>query len=371
MDAKINVGIIGTGNISPTYIKGCRAFDVLNLVACADLDTERAKAVVKEYDVPKAYTVDQMLADPDIQMIINLTVPKAHAEISIAALEAGKHVYSEKPLATNLADGHRIVTLAKEKGLLLGCAPDTFMFAPHQTARKALDEGAIGRPVAAVAHMVGHGMEHWHPNPDFFYQPGAGPVFDLGPYIITCLVNLLGPVKRVSSSAQISFTERIVTSPGNNGRRIPVETPTHVTGVLDFHNGAVATVMISFDIWAHHLPLMEIYGSESSMSVPDPNGYSSKEVFVYDRANKKWDEIPQEYPADWARGIGTADMAYAILTGRQHRASGDLAYHVLEVMDSLLQASEQGQYIEIRSTVERPTPLPLGLPPRVLDIEIA
>lgn len=367
----LNIGLIGAGNISPTYIKGCRTFDILNLIAISDLDVNRAQSVAAEHSIPKALSVDELLADPEIDIVINLTVPKAHAEVSIAALNAGKHVYSEKPLATNRADGERIMTLAAEKELLVGCAPDTFMFAQHQTVRKLLDEGVIGRPVAAVAHMAGHGMETWHPNPDFFYQPGAGPLFDMGPYYITCLVHLLGAVTRVASSSQISFSERVVTSAGNNGRRIPVNTPTHVAGVLDFEGGAVGTLITSFDIWAHHLPLMEIYGSEGTLSVPDPNGYINKDIRVYRHATGVWEEAPSQYPEAWMRGIGTADMAYALCYGRAHRASGALAYHVLEVMEALLDSSVQGQHIAIQSRIERPPLLPTGLAERTLDARFA
>ncbi|MBL8160667.1 MAG: Gfo/Idh/MocA family oxidoreductase [Anaerolineae bacterium] len=365
MENKIKVGIIGTGNISPAYFKGCRAFDILDLVACADIDLEKARHAQQEYNIPKVYSVEDLLADPEIQIVINLTIPAVHAGVSLSILQAGKHVYSEKPFAVKLEDGQKILQLAQEKGLRTGCAPDTFMFGPHQTCRKLIDDGAIGQPVAASAHMASHGPEAWHPNPDFFYQVGGGPLFDMGPYYITCLVNLLGAVKRVAASTRISFPERVAESKGNEGRRLKVDVPTHYAGVLDFASGAVASYIVSFDVWKHHLPMMEVYGSEGSLSVPDPNGYS-KDVGVSKRGGD-WQIMPQTHREEWARGIGVADMAYGILYGRPHRATGEMAYHVLEVMHAFEQASTSGQHVMIQSSIERPQALPTGLQARVLD----
>jgi predicted dehydrogenase len=368
MEHKVNravkVGIIGVGNISPAYIKGCRAFDVLDLVACADIDLERAKRVAEENNIPHAYSVDEMLIDPDVEIVINLTIPAVHAEISMRALAAGKHVYSEKPLAVSLEDGRKIIEMAKERGLRVGCAPDTFLFAQHQTCRKAIDDGIIGTPVAAVGFMAGHGPEAWHPNPDFFYQPGGGPMFDMGPYYVTCLVHLLGPAVRVSGVARASFPERTA---GVDGHKIPVNVPTHYAGTIEFASGAIATLITSFDMWGHHLPVMEVYGSEGSITVPDPNGYNPREVTVHKQGDKGWDVVPEGFRAEWARGIGTADMAYGILTGRPHRASGDLALHVLEIMHAFETASRTGTYVALTTTVERPAPLPAELAERVLD----
>jgi predicted dehydrogenase len=359
----IAVGIIGTGNIAPAYIKGCRAFDILNLVACADIDMERARAVAAEYKIPKAMTVDEMLADPEIGIVINLTIPAAHAEISLRALEAGKHVYSEKPFATTVADGRKILETAKAKGLRVGCAPDTFMFAPHQTARKLLDEGHIGRPVAATGFMMSRGPEGWHPNPDFFFQFGGGPMLDMGPYYITCLINLLGPATTVTGSARISYPERTA----KDGHKIKVEVPTHVTGTLEFASGAVATLAMSFDITGHRLPVMEVYGENGTLAIPDPNGYHPNVVQSYVPGVSDWADQPDPFRPEWARGIGTADMAYGITYGRPHRASGELAFHVLEIMYAFIEATDRGGRVDIQSTVERPAPLPLGLPERQLD----
>ena len=366
MEAKTKIGIIGTGNIFKAYVRGCRAFDILEIAGCADIDHPKAKARAKEFGIPRVYSVDELLADPEISIAVNLTVPKAHAAVSLAAISAGKHIYSEKPLAVTRQEGQEVLATAREKGVRVGCAPDTFLGGGQQTCRKLVDDGWIGEPVAAVAFMAGHGPEGWHPNPDIFYQAGAGPMFDMGPYYMTALVNLLGPVKRVTGSARISFPERIATSKQHQGRRIPVEVPTHVAGTLDFAGGAVATTIISFDIWAANLPRIEVYGSEGSLSVPDPNIFGGR-VLVRRAGASEWSEVPLTHSAGVGRGIGVADMAYAIRSGRAHRAHGDLAYHVLEVMGAFERASRTGRHAEIASHCSRPVPLPLGLREGTLD----
>jgi len=363
MSKIFKVGIIGVGNISPAYIKGTRAFDILDLAACADIDLDKARKVAAENDIPAAYTVDELLNDPEIDIVVNLTIPAVHADVSLKALNAGKHVYSEKPLAIKLSDGKAIIDTAAAKGLRVGCAPDTFLFGQHQTARKVLDDGVIGVPVAAVGFMLGHGPERWHPNPDFFYAPGGGPMFDMGPYYVTCLVALLGPAVRVSGVARASFPTRTA----KDGRELPVTVPTHYTGTIEFASGAIATLITSFDVWGHRLPQMEIYGSVGSMTIPDPNGYDPREVKVFVPDKHEWDVITVSHREDWARGIGLADMAYAIRDGRSHRASGELAYHVLEIMHAFETAYTNGIYVTLESTVERPEALPIGLPPRVLE----
>jgi predicted dehydrogenase len=366
MGTKVQVGIIGCGNIFNAYVKGCRAFPILDLAACADIDPARAEAKAAEHGL-KALSVDGLLADPDIRIVVNLTVPAAHAAVSLAAIAAGKNVHSEKPFATTRADGQQVLAAAAARRVLAGCAPDTFMGGGLQTCRKLIDDGWIGRPVAATAFMLGHGMEHWHPNPEFFYKPGAGPMFDMGPYYLTALVSLLGPVARVTGSAQISFPERLVTSQPNFGQCIKVETPTHVVGVLDFASGAVGVLITSFDVWSHNLPRIEIYGSEGSLSVPDPNTFAGP-VRVRRAGAQEWAEIPLTHGyTENMRGIGVADMAYALTYGRPHRASGALAYHVLDLMQSFLDASAAGQHLAISSACARPTALPVGLMPGQLD----
>jgi predicted dehydrogenase len=367
MDEKISVGFVGVGNICGQYIRGCRQFEILHIAAVSDLDMNRARAVAEEHDIPRACTVEELLADPDIDIVLNLTIPAAHAAVSLSAIEAGKHVYSEKPLALIMADGRAILEAAIDKGVRVGCAPDTFLGGGLQTCRKLIDEGAIGEPVAATAFMMSGGPESWHPNPFFFYEVGAGPLFDMAPYYLTALVNLLGPVAGVSALARLSFPERIATSEALFGQRIPVHTPTHVAGLLDFAAGSVGTMITSFDIpGGSLLPRIEIYGSEGTLSVPDPNTFKGP-VRLQRAGKKEWQDIPLAHSSDVGRGIGLADMAYAITSGRPHRAGGDLAYHVLENMESLLRASDEGRYLPIESTCARPQPLPLGLPPGALD----
>lgn len=359
------VGVIGCGNISWVYIEAGKRFPILETVACADIIPERARAKAAEHGVPRAPSVDELLADPDVDIVVNLTVPAAHAEIALASLEAGKCTYGEKPLATNREEGLRVVATARDRGLLVGSAPDTFLGGGLQTCRKLIDDGWIGQPVAASANMMGHGPEGWHPDPEFFYKPGGGPLFDMGPYYLTALVSLLGPVRRVTGSAGISFPERVITSRPRYGTRVTVECPTHVAGVLEFAEGAIGTLTTSFDVWGSQLPLIEIYGSEGTLSVPDPNTFGGP-VRLW--RNGEWREMPLSHGyADENRGIGVADMAYARRSGRAHRASGELAFHVLDVMCALYEASERGNFVELGSTCSRPAPLPMGLLPGTLD----
>jgi predicted dehydrogenase len=366
MVAKMKVGIIGCGNISSAYIKHMAMFEVLDVWAVADIDMERAESKASEFNIPHAYTVQELLDNPEIEIVVNLTVPAVHAEVSLAIISAGKHVYSEKPLATRRADGQAILKAAAEKGVRVGCAPDTFLGGGLQTSRKLIDDGWIGRPVAAVAFFTAHGPEAWHPNPEFFYKFGAGPMLDLGPYYLTALVNLLGPIQRVTGSAQISFPQRLITSQPFYGTKIDVEVPTHVAGVADFASGAVGTIITSFDVWGATLPRIEIYGSEGSISVPDPNIFGGP-VLLRRMDAKEWTEIPLTHASNVGRGIGVADMATAIQSGRAHRASGELAYHVLDLMYAFQDASEQEQHVHVQSTVERPAALPTGLLTGTMD----
>lgn len=352
------VGVVGCGNISGAYFGNSKNYPAFEIAACADLDMERAKAKAAEHGV-RACTVDEILADAEIEAVLNLTIPSAHAGVARAALEAGKHAYNEKPLTMELDKGKALVELANAKGLRLGCAPDTFMGAGGQTCRKLIDDGAIGEPVAATAFMTCHGHESWHPDPEFYYKAGGGPLFDMGPYYITALVNLLGPVKRVTGSARVSFPERTITSEPRNGTKIAVDVPTHVSGVLDFASGAVATIIMSFDVWAASLPRIEIYGSEGSLAVPDPNGFGGP-VKLWRTSDREWREAPLTH-AENSRSVGVADMVTAARSGRAHRASGALACHVLDIMHALHDASAAGTHVELASTCERPEPMPAGL----------
>lgn len=366
MVAKTRIGFIGVGNIFPQYVNGCRAFEILEIAAVADLDLQRAKDRAREFNIPKACTVDELLADPSIEIVVNLTIPNVHAQVALQILSAGKHVYGEKPLALSRKEGASVLELARSKGLRVGCAPDTFLGGGGQTARKLIEDGAIGVPVAASASFISHGPESWHPNPEFYYKQGAGPLFDMGPYYLTALVNLLGPVKRLTGSARISFPERVATSKEKYGLKIAVEVPTHVTGVLDFANGAVATLTTSFDVWRDYSPELMIYGSEGSISVPDPNTFGGP-VKLWRNSSREWENISLTHRDDVGRGIAVADMAYAIRSGRPHRASAEMAFHVLDLMESLPEASERGTHVAVGSVCDKPAPLPKGLKPGILD----
>ena len=361
----VKAGIIGCGSISDAYFTMCKKFKILDLASCADIVMERAEAKAQQHGLT-ACTVDQMLADDDLEIVINLTIPKVHAEVNLAAIDAGKNVHVEKPFAVTRDEARKVLDAAKAKGVLTGAAPDTFLGAGLQTCRKLIDEGAIGRPIAATAFMACHGHESWHPDPEFYYAPGGGPMFDMGPYYITALVSLMGPVKRVTGSTGKAFDERTITSEKKNGKVIPVEVPTHVAGVMDFDNGAIATIVTSFDVWTHRLPIIEIYGAEGTMWAPDPNGFGGPV-----RIGKDWDkqdEIALTHTADPnGRGMGPADMAYALRTGRAHRASGELGNHVLDIMWAFHDASDAGKHIELTTTCPQPAPLPTGLTPGELD----
>ena len=357
-----NIGIIGCGNISDIYLKNIQRFRNLNAVAVADLDLSRAKAKAEEHGVPKALAPYQLLADPDVQIILNLTIPKAHAEVAKAALESGKHVYNEKPLSIDLLAARQLLDLARSRGLRIGCAPDTFLGASLQTCRKLVDDGAIGEPLGATGFMMGRGPEPWHPDPEFFYKPGGGPLLDMGPYYITALINLMGGIKRVTGSARASFAERTVGSGANEGSKIHVETPTHIAGVLDFASGPVATLVTSFDVAGHKHTELEVYGTEGSLRVPDPNNFDGT-IELLKHGESEWTEQSLTHSlAENSRGAGLSDMADAIDENRPHRASGDLAYHVLETMLGILDSSEKGQHIGLSSTIDKPAALATGLP---------
>lgn len=356
---KMKVGIIGTGNISGIYLKNGSRFDSMDIVACADLDVNRAKARAEEYGI-RGCTVEELLADPEIGMVINLTIPQAHASVCLQALEAGKHVYVEKPLAVTREEGQRILETAKRKGLYVGGAPDTFLGGGIQTCAKLIADGWIGTPIGATAFMMSGGHESWHPDPEFYYHKGGGPMFDMGPYYLTALIALFGPIRRVTGSARISFPERKITSKPKYGQRIEVEVPTHVAGVLDFESGPIATLLTSFDVkGGSQLPNIEVYGSAATLRVPDPNTFGGP-ILLKRAGSNEWKEMPLAYGNDDnARGIGSADMAGAILAGRQHRANGDLTYHVLEAMHGFHDASEQGIHYTMKSTCAKPELLPL------------
>ena len=357
----VGIGIIGTGNISDAYLKAAPQFPVLEVVACADINMDAARTKAAAYGI-EALTVDELLADPRIAIVLNLTTPQHHVPVGLQAIAAGKHVYSEKPLAIALEDGMRLVEAAAKAGLRVGCAPDTFLGGSHQTARKAIDAGAIGTPLAGTAFMMVPGHELWHPNPDFYYRPGGGPMFDMGPYYLTCLVNMLGPVESVVGAARASYPTRTIGSGAREGETFAVEVPTHISALLQFRNGAAVTITTSFDVWKHGHSHLEIYGSAGSMLVPDPNRFDGP-VQVSD-GQGEWTEVEAThlYGDGNYRILGLADMAQAIIDNRPHRASHELSLHVLEIMDAILHSAESGSRIALTHPAARPEPMREDLP---------
>ena len=370
--SKTVIGLIGCGNISDAYLRGAARSNAIRVKACSDLRPEAAQAKAAEYGV-SAMPVQQLLADPEISIVVNLTVPMTHAAVSQQILNAGKHAYSEKPLAANFADGAGLMELSRARNLRVGCAPDTFLGASHQACRRLIDSGAIGVPVGGSAVVMSHGMESWHPNPEFFFKQGGGPILDVGPYYITQLVNLLGPVRRAVALGTIGNATRTVTSEPLKGSTIDVEVLTTVNGVLEFANGANISLSASWDVWKHNRASpIEIYGTEGTLLGVDPNFFGN--VPRVCKPNGDWQDVaigahPFGIPnremrngtmqADY-RSVGLVDMAMAIRQGRPHRASGDLALHVLEVLEALEVSSRSGQFVSIRSRCDRPEPVPLG-----------
>lgn len=364
---RVGIGIIGCGNISSAYLRAAPRFPILDVRAIADIDHQAAEARGKEFGV-KAISVGELLADPSIEIVVNLTIPAAHVAVGLDAIAAGKHVHSEKPLAIALDDARRLLAAADARGVRVGCAPDTFLGGAQQTCRKLIDEGAIGRPIAGTAFFMCPGHERWHPNPGFYYRKGGGPMLDMGPYYITALVNLLGPVKRVAGMTSRLRDERVITSEPLKGTKMPVEVATHVAGTIEFHDGAIISVAMSFDVARHgHRPI-ELYGSEGAMVVPDPNWFGGQ-IETATASSTDWRAVVTEHA--YANGnfriIGVADMAHAVRSGRRHRASGELAFHVLEVMEAFERSSEAGSYVTIASGCERPAMLPVNLADGQLD----
>ncbi len=352
-DQIAKIGVVGCGNISPAYFRGCRRYDNIEIVACADINREAAKSRAEEFEVPRVLSVDELLEDDEIEIVLNITTPQFHAPINKAILEAGKHAYCEKPFATHRQEGLDVLQLAAEKELYVGCAPDTFLSGALQTARKLIDGGFIGDLFGAVAVFAYPGHESWHPNPEYYYKKGGGPLLDMGPYYLTALVNILGPVSSVYGSTKTTFEERTITSEPLKGSKIQVETPTHVNGLLEFENGATASTLFSFDMrGAHQLPMLMVYGTEGSLSLPNPNRFDGK-VEVSRGRDGPWEEVPLEHHYEGMRSLGLAEMAEAIRVGRPQRANGAMAYHVFDVMSSYEESYEDGTRKKVDSTFER------------------
>ncbi len=367
MARKLGVGVIGCGNISKTYFARAPQFKGIEMRACADINMDAARARAKEFKL-RAETVEDLLAAKDIDIVVNLTVPAVHYEVSRHAIEAGKHVYSEKPFVLAVKDGLDLKKRADKKGVRIGSAPDTFLGGSHQLARHLIDTGKLGKITSGTCHVMSHGMEHWHPNPDFFFQPGGGPILDLGPYYIANLVQLIGPVARVAALASIPAKERTISSKPRAGEKIPVTTPTTILALMEFENGAAFTFNASWDVWDHQHSPMELYGEAGTIHMPDPNFFGGE--LRYSKGNKpvktlpKWDHpfgVPNEKHSHGMmanyRTAGLADMALAIMQGRPHRCSLELANHVIDIMTGILKSGETKKFVEMQTTCERPEPL--------------
>ncbi|MBX5242744.1 Gfo/Idh/MocA family protein [Rhizobium sp. NLR22b] len=370
------IGIIGCGVISAAYLRGATRSNYIRVKSVADIREEAAIAQASAFGVD-ATSIDSMLVDPAIELVINLTVPTAHAEVSRRILDAGKHVYSEKPLTVSLDDARELLQMADERKLRIGCAPDTFLGASHQVCREIIDQGRVGTILSGSASFLSRGMEAWHPNPDFFFKPGGGPILDLGPYYITALINLLGPVASVVATSATGYATRIIGSGARAGEEIVVETPTSYSALLSFRSGARITLDASWDVWKHGRSPIELYGTKGTLVVPDPNFFGD-EPSVSERDGEWAHADISAFPfgernrtlrsgrevADH-RSIGVVDMAQAIMSGRPHRASGELALHVLETLQAILISATEGRSVSILSNCDRPSPLPRGSGERV------
>jgi predicted dehydrogenase len=364
---RTRVGLVGCGVISSTYATTLTELDFVDLVVCADLDAERSAKLAENHGIPETGSLDDVLARDDLDIVLNLTPPLAHAEVTGAAIASGTSVFSEKPLAITLAEGRVLHAAAAAVDVRFGCAPDTFLGVGLQTCRDAIDRGDIGEPIGANAFMLSPGPERWHPSPSIFYARGAGPLFDMGPYYLTALIHLLGPVARVTAAARRHRPERPILSEPQRGELIPVEVPTHVATLLEFESGPIATLVTSFDVAASRYRHIEIYGTDATLSVPDPNTFGGP-VKLRRVGDTEWNEVPlREATIPQRRGIGLADMAWAVRTGRPHRASSELALHVLDVMDRTVAAAEAGVRIDLETSCERPAPMPAGLPVNEFD----
>ncbi|WHO75588.1 Gfo/Idh/MocA family protein [Rhizobium sp. BT03] len=368
MTQTLRIGVVGCGSISLAYMRNAPLFRGVEITACADLNADAAKRRAAEFNL-RAADVDALIDNRNIDLILNLTIPAAHFDVSMRALSAGKHVFTEKPLGVTAAEGRLLVGAAAEKGLMLGSAPDTFLGAAGRHARRQMDAGAIGRPVTGTAFMMGRGMEHWHPDPSFYYQAGAGPVMDMGPYYLTMMVNLMGPIRRVQAVATSGQEERLITAEGpKQGTTFKVGTPTSVLSLLEFDCGATVTFGTSWDVFRHSNHPIELHGTEGSLRLPDPDNFGGR--IALSSRGAPWQETDTSGAlfgaVNWPvavpdranyRMLGLADLARAIIEGRTPRASGDLALHVLDVMEAILRAGETGVAQTIPDTVAQPSEL--------------
>lgn len=378
--SKLRVGLVGCGRISDIYLKNLANFKEVSVTACASLDINETRLKAEQYNIAKIFSVEEIMADPDIDCILNLTIPAAHAEITLQALNNGKHVYSEKPFVTQLKDGLAILEKAREKSLTVGNAPDTFLGGRWQTCRKLIDEGIIGRPIGVTAFVGTHGVERHHPNPDFYYHKGGGPLLDLGPYYLTAMVFLLGSIVAVNGMGSSAFSQRMIENGPRHGEKIDVEVDTHSQSMLVFENGALGSMTISFDIWDSEMPRFEIYGEEGTICIADPDPVHGANIFEGDvlfrtKEMSRWSHQPRPTDrGDWrvadnlfgynfnARGLGLLDMACGLVEGRTPRASAELSFHVSEIMEAISNSCKTGKQEKVKSRCDRPEPLPFIFP---------
>ena len=358
MGRALRVGVVGAGRISGQYSATLARLPDLPVTAVTDLDPGRAQALADRHPGARVLPLDGMYAAGDVDVVLNLTTPAHHAPVALGAIAGGKHVYGEKPLAADPPAAAEVVAAAQRAGVRVACAPDTVLGSGVQTARAALDAGRIGVPYAATAFMTVPGHERWHPDPEFYYLPGGGPLFDMGPYYLTALVHLLGPVETVTGMAARPRAERVIGDGPRAGTVFPVRTDTHVSGVLRHTSGALTTLLMSFDVWATRLPYIEVYGSAGSLSLPDPNHFDG-DVRLCTPDTPEWTVLPPGAGlAGGGRGIGLLDLAEAIAEGRPHRASAEVALHVLEVMAAVATSADTGGSVAVASTCERPAAVP-------------
>lgn len=342
----MRVGMVGCGNVSGAYLANAARYPAFRIVACGDIAPERADAMAEAHGIA-AMPVADLVADPSLDLIVILTTPGSHESLVRASLGAGKHVYCEKPLALTAHTAAELVDLAREAGLRIGCAPDTFLGPGLTTCRRLIDAGTIGRPIAATATMAYAGPEAWHPDPAFLYQPGAGPLTDMGPYYLTALVELLGPIGRVCANAQQSHDTRTIATGAKAGQHFDVATLTHCAAILEHQCGALTTMVMSFELQSHSMPTLEIYGTEATLSAPDPNTFGGP-VRVRSGADEPWVDQPLvSGPTDNARGLGLNDMCRAIASNQPHKASGDRATEVLRIIEAIEASVTLGRSIDL------------------------
>lgn len=347
------IGIMGCGKIFPAYMRGLARFDHLEVVRCADIILERAVVGHEQHGIARYGGPEELLRDDEVEIVLNLTPPNTHAAVSLAALEAGKHVYTEKPIATKLDDADRLITTAEARRLVLGSAPDTFLGSWGATSRAVVDSGALGQIVAATAFSPHNFVEAWHPDPTFLFQPGAGPTLDRGSYYLSALVNLLGPVAEVIGMSAMGPRQRKVTAPDRLVDHVDVEIPTHTTGVLRFVSGVVGTVIFSSDVRGTDMPSIEVYGSDATLSLPHPNWFDGQVRLKGPARDAEWQVVPPVAPEGGLRGEGIADMV-ASFGGRPQRTGPEMARHLLEVMLALDAPGDHPEFVRLKTSCQRP-----------------